>query len=412
MCQFCVSLFLFTSYGWAQSVNNIPVTVEAQDQILPQSIGVGDGVFVVWIDSQTDGDQIQYMKLSPRGVPDSTTLGSISFTGERIGSFDIDSNSDESFYVAWAGESSDRSSIRVMKLDASGQQVWDKPTYLTESEFNFREPHITDDLDGGCYVVWQRSSTAGGDDPNDIDLYAQQLGEKGATTWNQNAVIINKNGQQIFGDVTALRTALVVAWQDGNTVRLGAYNRNDGNAVSDQDGIAPGTGFIMRNPQIIHVKSNATTIQNEVIVVWEQAGFLNINKEVYAQKMNIDGDRLWGSAGERVATNSNDPRSPQIVNDEQQGVIIVWQEHRNPSRGIYAQRFDEDGNRLWSNSGIELTGENAYDAKFHIAHDNQQGVYLTWEDAQNGDLDVWAQYVKGDESLPWGEKCIVVSQHG
>ncbi|MCA9731361.1 MAG: T9SS type A sorting domain-containing protein [Deferribacteres bacterium] len=406
-----VSLSFFAFQSWAQSVNNIPVSVQAQDQILPQSVKVNGGIFLMWIDKQTTTDRLQYIKLAANGLPDSLTLGEFQVPNTRIDWFHLDANSNDYFFVTWAEETNGVSALRVTKIDANGRALWNEPAKLSETSLNFRRPHVTDNLAGGCYVVWQQSNVSGGDNPNDIDLYSQQFNANGSKEWNDNAVIINKTGQQILGEITSLASALVVAWQDGNTVRLGAYSKNSGSAISDQNGIAPGTGFIMQNPKLIHVKSSASAINEEVIVVWEQAGFLNRNKEVYAQKINLNGQLRWGTGGERVSTSSNEPVSPQIVNDEQQGVIIVWQETSAPSQGIYAQRFNTNGDRLWTNSGIQLVGENGYDAAFHIAHDGQQGVYLTWADAQQGNLDIWAQHLAEDQSLDWGEEGIAVSQH-
>ncbi|KAA3619904.1 MAG: hypothetical protein DWQ05_04045 [Calditrichaeota bacterium] len=405
--------FLWAFSSLAQTINNVPVQTKTGEQTVPQSVAVGADAFIVWIDSGVGGDKIEFMKLTSIGMPDSSTKGELGVPSARIRHFDLASESDESFFIAWDSFQGNQYAVNITKIDKNGLFLWDAPVQFTENALNFRMPYITPDFADGVYVVWQQSAQASGDNPDDIDLYGQHLDANGDKKWGSKNLIINKKGKQILGEIVASQQALVVAWEDVDSrdVRLGAYDVNSGAALAGEDGIAPGSGVSLYNPKLIQVKASATDVRDAVIVVWEEAGIFGTNKNIYAQEIDLQGNSQWSSGGEPVSITSSDPRLPQIFSDEQRGVIVVWQEHALTLRGIYAQRLDRNGDRLWGGSGVKLVGASGYNAPFKVVHDKSQGVYLTWADAGSGDFDIWAHYLNKDQKMIWGNTGKFISQH-
>ncbi len=59
-----------------------------------------------------------------------------------------------------------------------------------------------------------------------------------------------------------------------------------------------------------------------------------------------------------INTTNNTQASPRIVSDGTGGAIIVWQDERNPLTtgiDIYAQRIDSNGNFLWDPDGVAIS---------------------------------------------------------
>ncbi|MEW6686110.1 MAG: hypothetical protein AB1393_07895 [Candidatus Edwardsbacteria bacterium] len=66
------------------------------------------------------------------------------------------------------------------------------------------------------------------------------------------------------------------------------------------------------------------------------------------------GKVYWQTDGVPICTFGADQMNPVIVPDMKGGGIIIWQDWRSGNLDIYAQRVDSAGNRLWTNNGVPL----------------------------------------------------------
>jgi len=83
-------------------------------------------------------------------------------------------------------------------------------------------------------------------------------------------------------------------------------------------------------------------------------------QDIRLQKLDSDGYACWGDSGLAVINTSNIERYPHVIPDNDGGVIVTWEDHRPPSGeygALYAQRFDADGQSLWQSGGIPLVPE-------------------------------------------------------
>lgn len=152
------------------------------------------------------------------------------------------------------------------------------------------------------------------------------------------------------------------------------------------------------------------------IIVWEDNR--NGNLDIYAQKIDGNGSVQWESDGIPVCSVAGDEmlhnsRLPQIGPDGEGGVIVVWADQRNgPEQSyydIYAQRLDTNGNTLWAPNGIPIcTTENAQQSPIIIPSDNG-GAFIAWGDRRNeGGDDIFAQKIDSDGFPVWQDDGIVV----
>jgi len=75
------------------------------------------------------------------------------------------------------------------------------------------------------------------------------------------------------------------------------------------------------------------------------------NNAIYAQRLNSSGTSLWGATGKVVCDAVGEKYGPSICGDGAGGAIVVWQEKRDTVWDIYAQRINSSGTRLWAASG-------------------------------------------------------------
>ena len=87
-------------------------------------------------------------------------------------------------------------------------------------------------------------------------------------------------------------------------------------------------------------------------------------KEIlYAQQLDFSGNPLWTADGIIINNASEGQFRPKIISDENGGAIIVWAKNGGGFYGydLYAQRIDANGNLLWNPNGVAIAVSNATD---------------------------------------------------
>ena len=91
-----------------------------------------------------------------------------------------------------------------------------------------------------------------------------------------------------------------------------------------------------------------------LIIAWQDAR--NSTSDIYVQRVDGQGNPRWTVDGRAVCTATGDQASPAVVSDGQFGAIIAWHDKRSGTRwDIYAQRIDADGNALWAGNGVFIS---------------------------------------------------------
>lgn len=149
-------------------------------------------------------------------------------------------------------------------------------------------------------------------------------------------------------------------------------------------------------------------------VVWHD----RMRARITLQRLASDGSKLW-TAAKQVATNPAEKFYPAAIASGQGGVIVAWAEGRNGSCtvgfqaecDIYAQKFDGNGERLWSNVGrpVVRAPANQGVASIALASDGQGGVYAAWIDARPSCCKIYAQHLGADGRPLWAENGIRIS---
>jgi hypothetical protein len=137
------------------------------------------------------------------------------------------------------------------------------------------------------------------------------------------------------------------------------------------------------------------------IIVWRdnRAGSL---AKVYAQRMDALGDPIWTAGGIEVCSYSSNQTYPAAASDGSGGVIVAWADDRNSYTDIYAQRIDPDGNLLWSASGVAICNALYSQDMLDIEPDGSGGALITWRDIRNNyDYDIFAQKINSSGVVQW-----------
>jgi len=121
--------------------------------------------------------------------------------------------------------------------------------------------------------------------------------------------------------------------------------------------------------------------QGGAIIAWEQPAA----SDIYAQRINSEGQKLWGEEGIVVCTAPDYQGWLDITEDGQGGAIMAWEDERTPGNGadIYAQRVDGFGNVLWRENGFPVCSLETNQFYPHLISDGDGGAIIGWEDGRD-----------------------------
>ncbi len=187
-----------------------------------------------------------------------------------------------------------------------------------------------------------------------------------------------------------------IAWSDGRSGSYVIYVQHidaGGFPTWPADGITVSSaGTSQGEPRLAYAGDGG------VVVTWRS---LNSDYDVYAQKFDWDGNKLWGTDGVLVCAESVSQTSLRICTDHAGGAVIAWQDTRNGARQVYAMRVDAWGTLLWPAEGIWVTyAAGGIWSFLEIVSDGFGGFYGTWIDATG--YDIWAEWVHPDGHKVWG----------
>jgi len=157
------------------------------------------------------------------------------------------------------------------------------------------------------------------------------------------------------------------------------------------------------------------------IIIWPA------QKGARVQRVDSQGNCLWGSEGRQIYSYSKDPIGPLAVEDDNGGAILAWTDEYPtsediPQWGVYAQRLDSQGNTVWPEGGISVSAspfdvnqgqiEMINESLIELINDDAGGAILLWYNELKIDnswkVTVHTQRVSADGDCLWGEQGILV----
>jgi hypothetical protein len=255
---------------------------------------------------------------------------------------------------------------------------------------------VTSDGSGGAIIVWEDWRI----DPGNGDIYGQRISADGSTLWGQDGVVLI-NAPNINGEPTSQGSPIVISdgsggaifgWGDDRNLQADIYAQRvnaEGEVLWEDDGVPIATACTLSG-LCINGKS-ATQISNDgsggAIITWYEIRD-GFHFSVWAQRVNADGETLWTLDGVPVAYGSFNADFPKLISDESGGAIIGWQDDRGDYR-IFAQRLDDNGAPLWATNGIEVSPPIGLRAQggHALISNGAEGAIVVWVDRRAPDYD-------------------------
>ncbi|MEW6325304.1 MAG: S8 family serine peptidase [Nitrospirota bacterium] len=139
------------------------------------------------------------------------------------------------------------------------------------------------------------------------------------------------------------------------------------------------------------------------IVTWEEGpdSFEIVERNIKAQRISASGQLLWGADGLSVSAAPDGQVLPVIVPDGAGGAIIAWEDYRNGSSDLYAQRVSGAGVPLWAVDGVPLTQAADYQFSLSMIPDGHGGAIAAWTDRRSAFFTIYAQRLDGNGQALW-----------
>jgi hypothetical protein len=269
-------------------------------------------------------------------------------------------------------------------------------------------PSIANDGNGGYYIAWmkRRPGIYG------TEIYAQHINANGIKQWPDTGVVIcnaalNQYWPKVIADGSG---GAIIAWQDQRSgfSNFDVYAQritSSGAVLWSPNGVPVFDNILDEfGPELISDGNGGA-----ILVAWRSASGGNAT-DIFAQRINAMGSRLWPANGIAVCNANNRQDIPRLVSDGNNGAIIAWSDFRNsPANNvpdIYAQRVNADGTTRWLNNGIPVCSMPYDQTAFQIVKDNNNGAYLVWMDLRNSTptvntSDIFAQHINGNGAGLW-----------
>jgi hypothetical protein len=286
----------------------------------------------------------------------------------------------------------------VSSLFAQPIMRWDSLGVNLRQGYNifWNQAKAQDPVSGDMVVAWSDCRTG------DRDIYAQKINQNGVLLWG-------RSGKQIVQAISHQENPQVIYAGDGNWIFAWVDWRLTPEEVAGK-GIYQGDIFAQKvnsngnplwNPAAIAVctawagQENIRLVSDGsggVIVIWQDQ---RASYCISAQHVTSTGDIApgWPSDGLSI-TGTNWGYYPAAVTDGRGGTIIAWEGY-GASYDIYAQRVTPEGDLLWGANGQVICNYSGYQYQPQLCTDGQGGAYIVWHDdrSESYEGDVYFQRV-------------------
>ncbi len=307
-----------------------------------------------------------------------------------ISNYSVSSGVGGNVFIAYVSRSTGtvpRYNLEIQKLNHEGKLLLDRDSTVIYSSVDRNGfTSLVPDNNGGVYLLWLQYHN------NNSTLMAQHVDSSGHSLWGKNPVKISGNKDNVIL-YTAERMdfpAVYVAWQSQKNDKdiyhqiITAKGKNLW--ISGGRLATPNTGK--------QINPNAVVSDSSVILSWTKDS--GTDKDIYAQKFDIQGKTVWGRLPIPLIQYQGDQFGQKIISDGKGGAVVAWIDRRNDSTyaDIYAQRIDSKGKKLWDSLGLKVGSNfNTLKSYLSLVTDENGGAIAIFKNKRGNEDDIYGQRI-------------------
>ena len=289
-------------------------------------------------------------------------------------------------YITKNTTSINKFSVSYKTLTPAGKILSDSlKGNLYHSNNTISETEIIPDNKGGSIILWLENQN------HKTVLCAQYVDSTGSKKWgNKPITISNFNNNVLSYSVGALGSGIYTAIIYQGTNKIIYQNLisdkgkllwgNDGKLLTSQKGS-------QTNPQFAFVDSS-------VVVSWTNE-FEKV-KDVFIQRFDVKGNRMWGNNGRRIINIKGNQFGQRIVYDQKNGVVLAWIDKRenNSDANLYIQKVDLKGDYVWDSSGVTIaSSKNMEKSYLNLIPDGDGGAVAVFKGTSDKRNNIYGQKI-------------------
>jgi hypothetical protein len=310
--------------------------------------------------------------------------------------------------------------VYVQRIDPKGDFLWGEKGILVGSGCG-GALHAISDGSAGVIVSWWEALPRSGGEPSDSQMYAAKIDSEGNVQWRRG---ILSAGEAIKDAVSDRSGGVIIAYTDGDMNMSVLKVDTEGNLPWGGDGVSLNVGDSYlsdiasdNSGGVIVVRYGVGNISAQRVdsggnILWQTGGvevcgslggearlvsdgsdgaiiaYMRdipcddgriggyCDSDIYAQRIDAEGNVLWGSDGVPICAGPSTPNSPRVVADGAGGAIIFFV-FSGDYAAIRARRIDADGHKLWDED-VELWKGDRIGPVDPIASDAFGGAICVW----------------------------------
>ncbi|MFN8144063.1 MAG: T9SS type A sorting domain-containing protein [Bacteroidia bacterium] len=366
---------------------------------------------VAWEDSRTGNADIFASRISP----DSNLVWGnsglqLSFGAAFDAAPQILPMPDSTTIIGWQSE--DSTGIYLQRISRDGTRMWGLNAFLhydhTGSAMHFYSvPRLALCNDTSFYLVFKRANASF--NASQTALSINKFGLSGQTLWASNIDFQSAGAVPNFLTMNASadgNEGCIVSWMDshGGSFYLDGF-------VQHID--AGGNSLLAANGQNVVAVAGSLALGN-IASAQDDAGniyaFYTTSTELYAQKIDVNGNLLFGSNGALLASTSNSFSQLNAVRTHRGFIITCAEDLVTQPSTYFAALIDTSGNLVWSTPLLPVSSITSIKSNATLTEEKNNQVVLAWQDTRSGvSTDIYVQNISVDGFLGVGMKNIQAS---
>ena len=291
---------------------------------------------------------------------------------------------DNSMVTAW---SENLSEVYIQRVSSEGEVLWGNGLNLSDNTETFMAPLPKTTPSGELLLQWIGQS--GPVWAANSNIYLQKFDVDGNPQWNGAALItgpvIIPMGNWLQETVIQESGGSFSAWTElsGDVQSaLAQHIDNNGNHLWANDVLLSGNAAHFRTSPRIAIAENT----QEMLAVWNESNGSQSMRGISAQRLDENGNRLWGDNGIVVVPLTSD----YVYNDlavmgmgEELITFYIQNNFTNTVSDIFSIRLDDNGDPFWDDEVVSITNSGQPKTDLKIAGINGNFI-LSW--SENGQI--------------------------
>ena len=391
---------------WAHNGIQIANRAYSWTQYYGLDVDADDNALLAFRDDRFGGlgAIVTVVKVAPDGTMPWGAIGvQVSAANDIATSPRVAATSDGNVVVSWGCEdSAGVASIRFQKLNAAGERQWgDGIVVLTPDGGFFLNADLHAGESGTVIASWVHQGPMFW---SPRYLWAQKYSPSGQPLWGDDPLVVYDGGSMQFGYQPPFVPdgsggALFRWYHTSPTLQCFVQHvLADGTEQFGHNGVAAST---MTWENRVDPCVSFDPVTNETYLFWVEMRIDQADRGLWGQKFDHNGVRLWTDHGrEFVTPGLYDVHSLASI-QHGEGAFISWIKSPSPvaQDQVLAARVDGNGDFVWNTPMLDVTTTASDKSRLSVVPGQTDAFLMVWMDDRAGTNDIYAQSVCPDGTM-------------